>query len=916
MTDGVSQVTMADLHTDADLHDKPEDYLEIETGAGEDTVNLAAYGNFNIDTDSDSDFVQINSIAGQGNGNANTGTWVFGPATSSQDTFGDRVLYKAQLTVSFAGFESTVDVDTDSQGNFVADQMTVNEAIIAAIDANHELTDLLEYELGTDSQQLTIESVIGGANSLAIALYQPELVETDTADADLLDGQVKIASGDESALRQGLIDTTALTSADLEDDAEIAAATDGLDDFYGSIDQDGEGDEALYSDDELMHDVAQNLDDGTGDAAAVDIFDESAGNLYQDYDVGTSSDSNIGVNSSTIDVGDGDNDIVVMHANHDDSSNVLKISNDFGKVSVVNFHNVPTDQVNTMNEVSQHALDFTTYLDNDLDPSDVPENNDQSVEDIAVTLNIVAGAEAFSDSAPTSNEADANSVNVLRFDSTVDEDQTFADLGESTLLNALNNIDDDAGVDYGNLDYDLLSAADYGIADGDPDALVGTTQKHIVMVENDMNEGEYKVFYLESTIDDDGNVINADDEAGLFDSADMLGTLDFGASINFNLVGSEAYDEVLEDLLDAADGVVEDDTTAPTLVSSTPADDATDIAVADDIVLSFDEDVVAGTGVIALFDAAAPTTALASTVTFNGDNTVTIDPDADLAEGTDYFVRVQATAVEDAAGNAFAGFADPTALNFTTETTGGDTTAPTLVSSTPADDATDIAVADDIVLSFDEDVVAGTGVIALFDAAAPTTALASTVTFNGDNTVTIDPDADLAEGTDYFVRVQATAVEDVAGNAFAGFADPTVLNFTTLATGGGFDEIYTVTTADDGATLPADDLLSEQFDFQLQVEGDDGAIIRIDNFGADDQLKTNVAIDDDSYVFGTPAEDQIQLGFDWTALPDSYVVYLQGVDETLVDDVEAAIAAENTDQQIIDLIGTHEDFASDWLVVA
>jgi len=845
MTDGVSQSTMADLHNNSDLHDKPEDYLEIETGAGDDTVNLAAYGNFNIETGTGSDFVQINSIVGNGNGNASTGTWVIGPATSSADTFGDRVLYKAQLTVSFAGFESTVAVDTDSQGNFVADQMTINEAIIAAIENEDvpELDTLLDYQLGTDSQQITITSLVGGENSLAIALYQPEVVASGTDDVQA--GQVEVSSGDVTALRQGLIDTTADTSADLAEEINIIAAIDN-----GSIDQAGAGDGVTYAyiENDTVLDGVDDNNTATGDQ---DIFDLADVDLYLDYANGGSSDSTTGVNFSTIDVGDGSNDIVVMHSNHDASSNVLKISEGFGKVSVVNFHTEPTDAVGSYLDVSDHALDFTTYLTNQDDPSDDPANNTQSVVPVPVTLNIVDDAEAFTDSAANpdatnTNDAVANGVNVLRFDENVDDPddlQTFEDLTADILLAALN--DDDADSTYGNLDQGLLTPDDFG-----GDDLQSTTQQHIVMVENDQNEGEYKVFYLTSSVDGDGNVDDeSEDGVNQFANAEELGTLDFGASINFNLVGSDEYTELRDEWLAAADGVVvDDDTTAPTLVSSTPADDATDIAVADDIVLTFDEAVVAGPGEIALFDAADPNTVLDSTATF-GVNTVTINPNADLAEGTEYFVRVLATAVEDAAGNAFAGFTDPTTLNFTTETTGGDTTAPTLVSSTPADDATDIAVADDIVLTFDEAVVAGPGEIALFDAADPNTVLDSTATF-GVNTVTINPNADLAEGTEYFVRVLATAVEDAAGNAFAGFTDPTTLNFTTAAAATGYtEESADIGTATVAGTL---DAVSDSFKFT-----DDATVLNnvvIDNFTANDVIEVTNALETD-YSFSNNGAD-------------------------------------------------------------
>ena len=74
MDDGVSFRTMDMLHAETD-----NNYLNISTGAGKDSVNLDAYGTFNIDTGDDSDFVRINSV--DENGNATTGVWTFGDFT-------------------------------------------------------------------------------------------------------------------------------------------------------------------------------------------------------------------------------------------------------------------------------------------------------------------------------------------------------------------------------------------------------------------------------------------------------------------------------------------------------------------------------------------------------------------------------------------------------------------------------------------------------------------------------------------------------------------------------------------------------------------------------------------------------------------------------------------------------------------
>jgi hypothetical protein len=534
MTDGVSQVTMADLHTDADLHDKPEDYLEIETGAGDDNVNLDAYGTFDITTGAGNDFVRMNSV--DENGDATTGDWTFGNNTGPQD-FGERVLYNAQLTVSFAGIEATVDVETDAAGNFIADQMTINSAIIDAIESNEELNRLLDTQLNEGTQQLSVTSTVGGANSLAIALYQPKIAGEG---ADPAAGEVSLNAGDSTAVAQGLIDTGAVANSEAVD--TTAEIIDALNDIGGSIDQSGAGDQGTYAyinNDVVLGDAGQT-DTGT------DIFDTSD-DLYQAYNVGGSVDAGTDFNFSTIDLGTGE-DTVVMHSN-DGSANILRIDGQFGKATVVNLHDVPTDQVgnNGYQDVGNHALEFS-FLDNEVDPSD--NNNNQSVTDLGVTVNVVAGAESFGNSGSNpavtnSNDAVANSVNLIRFSEAAADDETFANLDAATLVSALNGDYDpngDGTADaYGNLDNNLLNAV--GNAN-----LVGTTQKHIIMVENDLNEGEYKVFQVTSTLEDDGTVAD-----GAFTSATEIGTLDFGASVNLNVAGNEDYDEFRQAVMDFAE---------------------------------------------------------------------------------------------------------------------------------------------------------------------------------------------------------------------------------------------------------------------------------------------------------------------------------------------------------------------------
>lgn len=132
--------------------------------------------------------------------------------------------------------------------------------------------------------------------------------------------------------------------------------------------------------------------------------------------------------------------------------------------------------------------------------------------------------------------------------------------------------------------------------------------------------------------------------------------------------------------------------------------------------------------------------------------------------------------------------AHPASFSVTGGGTGGDdTTAPTLVSSTPADDSTDFAANADITLTFDENVTAGTGTFTLSDTTGTVVEIfdvsSDAVTFSGD-TVTINPTADLNAGTAYTLTADATAVTDTAGNAWSpsfGDTTPTTLNFSASA---------------------------------------------------------------------------------------------------------------------------------------
>ncbi len=134
-------------------------------------------------------------------------------------------------------------------------------------------------------------------------------------------------------------------------------------------------------------------------------------------------------------------------------------------------------------------------------------------------------------------------------------------------------------------------------------------------------------------------------------------------------------------------------------------------------------------------------------------------------------------AVTDAAGNnatlTFTAITDN--LNYKVEAV-----APTLTSSSPTDNTTAMAPGSNIVLTFSETVLAGSGNIVISNGAGDTRTVSisdtSQVSISG-NTVTINLAADLTKFV-YNVQMAAGVLTDAVGNPYAGISNATALNFT------------------------------------------------------------------------------------------------------------------------------------------
>ena len=110
---------------------------------------------------------------------------------------------------------------------------------------------------------------------------------------------------------------------------------------------------------------------------------------------------------------------------------------------------------------------------------------------------------------------------------------------------------------------------------------------------------------------------------------------------------------------------------------------------------------------------------------------------------------------------------------------------PTLLSLSPADNATDISTIANLVITLNEDVVKGVGDLlikkTIGDVLVETIPVGDARVSIAAGTVTINPNTTLDLNTQYYVQIPATALNDNAGNSYAGITDTTSWSFTTIA---------------------------------------------------------------------------------------------------------------------------------------
>ncbi|CAM4390451.1 Ig-like domain-containing protein [Comamonas aquatilis] len=193
----------------------------------------------------------------------------------------------------------------------------------------------------------------------------------------------------------------------------------------------------------------------------------------------------------------------------------------------------------------------------------------------------------------------------------------------------------------------------------------------------DENSGAGQVVYSAAANDDHTVVFSlkacGDAAAFSIDSATgqvtLTGNPDYEtkASYSFTVVATDLAGNHSQQLVTLAINNVDD--TAPTLTEASPADGAGNVDAGANIVLTFSEAVLAGTGSIRIVNEDNSNQSLSIDVTdsnqvsING-ATVTINPSSDLWAGARYHIEVDSGALKDAAGNGYVGISDSTTLNF------------------------------------------------------------------------------------------------------------------------------------------------------------------------------------------------------------------------------------------------------------
>lgn len=230
------------------------------------------------------------------------------------------------------------------------------------------------------------------------------------------------------------------------------------------------------------------------------------------------------------------------------------------------------------------------------------------------------------------------------------------------------------------------------------------------------------------------------------------------------------------------------DTTRPTVVEFTPADNSVNASLSQTLKIKFSEPVYPGTGEITIRNAQsdavfASIPVTSSNVSGFGTDTISIQVDSQFVINQAYYVQIGSQAFRDAAGNNYLGISDKTTWNFSMSQ---DNVPPTISSMEPAPGTMSVPVNQVFRLTFSEAVrftnLAGsTNAIVFRGTRSSTAAVQSTAVIDTDGkTLVITPSAQLQASASYYVEIPAGIIEDMAGNDFGGILNEYTWPFGTI----------------------------------------------------------------------------------------------------------------------------------------
>ncbi|MEQ6124971.1 Ig-like domain-containing protein, partial [Pseudotenacibaculum sp. MALMAid0570] len=219
------------------------------------------------------------------------------------------------------------------------------------------------------------------------------------------------------------------------------------------------------------------------------------------------------------------------------------------------------------------------------------------------------------------------------------------------------------------------------------------------------------------------------------------------------------------DITDGATVTINDDD-APVLTATTPADDAVDVAIGSNLTMTFNQNVMVGTGNILIKNERDDSTIESIDVTGSQvtivNNVVTIDPSSDLPSETKIYIEVPAGAFENASNQGNDAITGNAAWNFTTE----DITSPTVTLSTTTSSPTNLPFTVNILFS---------EAVTNFDLTDITVTNGTASIFNQINTLSYSVLVTPTTDGDVTVNIAAGVLQDASSNANDNLASNTLM---------------------------------------------------------------------------------------------------------------------------------------------